>query len=1047
MPHISGNTVVGDDIPNNLNDTIDLVNWSVANASGGQGNDKLTGDARNNTIDGGSGDDEITGGKGFDILNGGDGNDTFYVTPDWNDPNYNQIGGYTAYYADDVYSGGAGNDRIRTQSNNLTLVLDGSNRLVLDSIEAIDGSNAANFRVSGTAAGNIFDFTNFQLYNVLIDGNVGDDIITGSSANGGYSGNDRLEGGYGFDTLIMHGSMGEYGLSIDQGMLRITDLTTSGVENTGSDLISGFERLEFDDGVVDIAPGTVSDTDGAANAVTENAAAGTQIGIDLFSAANSSLATLFGSATPTYQFSTGSNTQQIFAIDAVTGVVTVANSSLLTPANAQLLSDGVTLGFTIVVESTFAGTVSTPVTFEIALTPMPGTAPQTPYDADTTNADAVTENAATGTYTGLTVHADDLEGDTVTYSLVDNAGGRFQIDASTGAVTVLDGSLIDYEAQNYWAINVRASDGTRYTDQQFYIMVNDQVVEVWNGTAGADTYTVSSGGDWLLNGGAGADTLVGIGGNDILIGGDGNDSLIGLGGNDTFQFSGSTGGLDNIFGGDGYDTVQATAANTVIGVNSLLDVEAFSANGFSNVSLQFGASNDMFDASTAGFFDIPIIRAGAGDDSITGTIGNETILGEDGADTIEGGYGADTLNGGTGIDTLSYSTSYAGVNINLATNVVSGGDADGDIVTAFENVTGSAFDDILTGSTAANILTGGAGNDTMDGGSGNDTFRIGLNSGTDAIIGGSGTDTILFTADNAVLSLTSIATVEAINATGITNATIAGTSDNNTLSFSATTLTNITGIYGLEGNDTITGSAGNDIIIGGAGNDTLNGGNGNDTFRYLGGDEGSDVLNGGAGTDTIEVVNGGTVIGLTSITAIEAINGVGDTVITGTAAANTLNFTTVALSGIASINGGDGNDTITGSAGDDVIYGGNGVDRLAGGVGYDYLVGDAGNDIFDFNAVGESTVGSWADIIGDFVAGQDKIDVNTIDANSALAGDQNFTFIGAGAFSGVAGQLRYDNGVGDGFTHIFGDVNGDMAADFEVRVYGTYTLASTNFVL
>ena len=41
----------------------------------------------------------------------------------------------------------------------------------------------------------------------------------------------------------------------------------------------------------------------------------------------------------------------------------------------------------------------------------------------------------------------------------------------------------------------------------------------------------------------------------------------------------------------------------------------------------------------------------------------------------------------------------------------------------------------------------------------------------------------------------------------ILNATIAGTSGANTLNFSTATLNNIAGIYGLDGNDVITGSA------------------------------------------------------------------------------------------------------------------------------------------------------------------------------------------------------------------------------------------------
>ena len=50
------------------------------------------------------------------------------------------------------------------------------------------------------------------------------------------------------------------------------------------------------------------------------------------------------------------------------------------------------------------------------------------------------ENAANGTTVGITALATDPDGtNTVTYSLDDDAGGRFAIDATTGVVTVAGG--------------------------------------------------------------------------------------------------------------------------------------------------------------------------------------------------------------------------------------------------------------------------------------------------------------------------------------------------------------------------------------------------------------------------------------------------------------------------------------------------------------------------------------------------------------------------------------------------------------------------------
>ncbi len=79
-------------------------------------------------------------------------------------------------------------------------------------------------------------------------------------------------------------------------------------------------------------------------------------------------------------------------------------------------------------------------------------------------ANAVIENASVGTTVGLTASASDADGsnNTVTYTLDDDAGGRFTIDGSTGVVTVADGTLLDREAAASHNITVRAtsSDGS-----------------------------------------------------------------------------------------------------------------------------------------------------------------------------------------------------------------------------------------------------------------------------------------------------------------------------------------------------------------------------------------------------------------------------------------------------------------------------------------------------------------------------------------------------------------------------------------------------------
>ena len=94
------------------------------------------------------------------------------------------------------------------------------------------------------------------------------------------------------------------------------------------------------------------------------------------------------------------------------------------------------------------------------------------YDIRVTNAldvltdgnaavNTVSESASDGDLVGITASATDAAG-SVTYSLTDNAGGRFAIDATTGVVTVANGSQLDFETATSHSITVLAtsSDGS-----------------------------------------------------------------------------------------------------------------------------------------------------------------------------------------------------------------------------------------------------------------------------------------------------------------------------------------------------------------------------------------------------------------------------------------------------------------------------------------------------------------------------------------------------------------------------------------------------------
>jgi Ca2+-binding RTX toxin-like protein len=142
--------------------------------------------------------------------------------------------------------------------------------------------------------------------------------------------------------------------------------------------------------------------------------------------------------------------------------------------------------------------------------------------------------------------------------------------------------------------------------------------------------------------------------------------------------------------------------------------------------------------------------------------------------------------------------------------------------------------------------------------------------------------------------------------------------------------------------------------------------------------------------------------------------------------------------------GYQGNDELNGKLGNDTLIGGLGDDLLIGNSGKDKLTGGLGKDIFDFNTYLEIGKGASSDSILDFTHSQhDKIDLSSIDANSKIAGNQAFNFIGSKAFDGKPSEIHFIKGI------LSGDTNGDKVADFELSItlVGVTTLVSQDFVL
>lgn len=182
-----------------------------------------------------------------------------------------------------------------------------------------------------------------------------------------------------------------------------------------------------------------------------------------------------------------------------------------------------------------------------ALADLSVTGGTTPYSADTVTLsqevldfnDAPTgvtgtlqapEDANNGSAVGTLVAVDDSSGP-FTYTLLNNAGGRFAMDAN-GNVTVADGLLLDYEQQNGHTIRVRVTDDEGASSEfDVNVSVLDVLGENVNGDNRDNTFWGGAEAD-TLNGNGGNDTLKGGGGIDILNGGSGNDILDGGAGQD-----------------------------------------------------------------------------------------------------------------------------------------------------------------------------------------------------------------------------------------------------------------------------------------------------------------------------------------------------------------------------------------------------------------------------------------------------------------------------------------------------------------------------------
>ena len=623
----------------------------------------------------------------------------------------------------------------------------------------------------------------------------------------------------------------------------------------------------------------------------------------------------------------------------------------------------------------------------------------------------VLENSAAGTVVGALSTVDVDAGDSFTYTLVSNAGGRFALGTGldAGKIVVANGALLDFEQATSHQITVLATDAGGLTVEKIItIAIGDVSPETVLGDRGNNVIVGGAGGDSLFGGG-GNDDLSGRGGADTLDGGTGTDTLRGGLGDDTFYVDSVTDLVIEAADG-GFDTVYATVTHALAAGQAIEALSAADAAATTAISL---TGNEFGQA-------------------LTGNAGNNTLNGRGGADTMAGLGGADRYfvdnagdvvleTGFGGDDTVYASISYtlgAGQEIeHLATYLATGTDP--------INLTGNEFAQTIEGNAGANSLNGRAGADTMVGYGGDDRYFV--DHALDVVIEarGGGNDTVYANADYTLgvgQEIEKLATFSVIGTAAIN-------------------------LAGNEFANALDGNAGANRLDGRGGVDTMTGFGGADVYLV---DDAADVVIEAAngGFDTVQTSVSYTLAAGQSIEALAVAKPTTLTVINLTG--NELAQTLTGSAGANTLNGRGGADTMEGLAGDDryfvddagdrVIEGADGgVDRLFASVSYALGAGQSVEHL--------STTS---------VAGTDAINLTGNEFDQTLEGNAGANSLngrgGADTMTGYAGDDRYFvddagdrviEGLNGGADTVYANVSYTLAAGQHIETLATFSSTGT----
>jgi hypothetical protein len=312
-----------------------------------------------------------------------------------------------------------------------------------DVTSPVDANNSPNFVLENATIGTVVGLTASA-----VDGDATTNAIT-------YSLDDNADGRF-----AIHATTGVVTVAgaIDREDAASYDIV---IRATSADSSTSTSTSTIQIGDVDEENVTTPiDSNSDTNGVYENDANGTAVGM---------VASAFDAdaTTNVISYTLTDDAGGRFAIDPTTGVVTILNNALLNRENDRT--------HTIIVRATSADNSTAEQSFLINVYDI-DEFDTSPIVDNNAASDRVNENASNGSIVGLTAFAFDSDDTTsiVTYSLDDDADGRFAINLNTGVVSVADGSRLDFEDAIQHTITVRATsqDGSS-SNRSFVIQLND----------------------------------------------------------------------------------------------------------------------------------------------------------------------------------------------------------------------------------------------------------------------------------------------------------------------------------------------------------------------------------------------------------------------------------------------------------------------------------------------------------------------------------------------------------------------------------------------